>query len=95
MVNLEIIKLLKEKHPNLKLSQVKTIFELIFQELVDNLIKEKSIELRGFGRWSVKILKARYNARNPKNNEIIFVPQRKKISFKMSKELKYKINNLL
>ena len=41
---------------------------------------------------SVKTIKAKFNARNPRTNEIIYVPEKKKISFKMSKHLKEEIN---
>ena len=92
MVNSEIIKQLKKKYPNLKISHIKAIFELIFIEIATNLINEKPVELRQFGRWSVTKVKAKHNARNPRNNEILFIPEKKKISFKMSKELKYIIN---
>ena len=33
------------------------------------------------------------NARNPRTGETVFVPEKKKISFKMSKFLKDKINS--
>ena len=52
----------------------------------------KAVELRNFGRYSIKTIKAKYNARNPRTNEVIYVPEKKKISFKMSKHLKEEIN---
>ena len=60
--------------------------------LSKNLINNRPVELRNFGRYSIKTTKAKYNARNPKTNEIIYVPEKKKISFKMSKHLKEEIN---
>ena len=92
MVKSEIIKQLHQKHPSLKLSQIKTIFNIMFDTISDSLIKEKPVELRDFGRFSVKTIKAKYNARNPKTGEIIYVPEKKKVSFKMSKHLKQEIN---
>ena len=50
------------------------------------------MELRNFGRFSIKTIKAKYNARNPKTGEIIYVPKKKKVSFKMSKHLKQEVN---
>ena len=88
MVKSKIIKQLKKKHPVLKLSQVENIFNIIS----NGLAEEKSFELRDFGRFSIKTIKAKYNARNPKTGEIIYVPQKKKVSFKMSKHLKQEIN---
>ena len=92
MVKSEIIKLLHKKHPALKLSHIETIFDIMFNTISDGLIKEKPVELRDFGRFSVKTIKAKYNARNPKTGEIIYVPEKKKVSFKMSKHLKQEIN---
>ena len=92
MVKSEIIKQLHKKHPALKRIQIESIFDIMFNAISDNLIEEKSIELRDFGRFSVKTIKAKYNARNPKTGEAIYVPEKKKISFKMSKHLKQIIN---
>jgi len=88
----EIIKQLHKKHPALKRSQVEAIFDIMFNTISDSLIKEKPVELRNFGRFTIKIIKAKYNARNPKTGEIIYVPEKKKVSFKMSKHLKEEIN---
>jgi nucleoid DNA-binding protein len=63
--------------------------------LVKSEIIGRSVELRNFGRFSLKEIKAKYNARNPKTGEIIFVPEKKKVSFKMSKYLKQEINKKL
>ncbi len=92
MVKSEIIQKLKEKHPNLKKSQIEGILNVIFNTISKNLINNRPVELRNFGRYSIKTTKAKYNARNPKTNEIIYVPEKKKISFKMSKHLKEEIN---
>jgi nucleoid DNA-binding protein len=67
----------------------------MFNSISNSLIKGRSVELRNFGRFSLKEIKAKYNARNPKTGEIIFVPEKKKVSFKMSKYLKQEINKKL
>ena len=64
----------------------------MFSTISDSLVKKKSVELRDFGRFSIKTIKAKYNARNPKTGETIYVPEKKKVSFKMSKHLKQEIN---
>ena len=92
MVKSEIIKKLKEAHPNLKYSQIEDIFNIVFESIKTNLIKNRPVEIRNFGRYSIKNIKAKHNARNPKTNEVIYVPARKKIGFKMSKFLKNEIN---
>ncbi len=92
MVKSEIVKQLQKKHPALNHSQIKVIVDTMFDTINNSLIKDKPVELRGFGRFSIKTIKAKYNARNPKTGEIIYVPEKKKVSFKMSKHLKQQIN---
>ena len=95
MVKSEIIKQLHKKHSALKRSQIEAIFNIMFDTISESLIKEIPVELRDFGRFSVKTIKAKYNARNPKTGEIIYVAEKKKISFKTSKHLKQEINKKL
>ena len=92
MVKSEIIKQLHLKYPSLKRYQITKIVDLVFNNISDNLVKNKPIELRSFGRCSIKLIKDKHNARNPKTGEIIYVPVKKKVSFKMSKHLKEEIN---
>lgn len=49
---------------------------------------EVRIELRDFGVFEVKKTKAKPKARNPKTNETVFIPSRRKTHFKPSKRLK-------
>lgn len=46
------------------------------------------IEIRDFGVFEVKKTKAKPKARNPKTNEVIYVPEHRKTHFKPSKLLK-------
>ena len=46
------------------------------------------IEIRDFGVFEVKLTKAKPKARNPKTNEVIYVPEHRKTHFKPSKLLK-------
>jgi integration host factor subunit beta len=92
LVKSEIIKQLHKKYPNLNRSQIQIIVDIMFGTISESLVKHKPVELRDFGRFSIKTIKARYNARNPKTGEIIYVPEKKKVYFKMSKHLKQEIN---
>lgn len=49
---------------------------------------ECRIEIRDFGVFEVKETKAKPKARNPKTNEVIYVPAHRKTHFKPSKLLK-------
>ena len=94
MVRSEIISKLSDKiHHKLKKSELDQILEVIIQTIIEGTKNNRSIELRNFGRFSPKIIKARNNARNPKTQEIIETIEKKSISFKMSNDLKNEINN--
>ena len=92
MVKSDIIKELKKKHPNLRLSQIESILDLIFDTISKSLINNQSIEIRDFCRFSIRTTKARHNARNPRTGSVIYIPSKKKVFFKMSKHLKEEIN---
>ncbi len=49
---------------------------------------EVRIELRNFGVFEVKKTRAKPKARNPKTNETVFIPSRRKTHFKPSKRIK-------
>lgn len=57
-------------------------------EMMMSADPEVRIELRGFGVFEVKKTKAKPKARNPKTNETVFIPSRRKTHFKPSKRLK-------
>lgn len=58
------------------------------RELMEEADPEVRIELRDFGVFEVKKTKAKPQARNPKTNETVFIPARRKTHFKPSKRLR-------
>ena len=89
----KLIQELKKKHSNLKNSQISDIIDTILNSIEESLIKNQPVEIRNFGRLSIKEVKEKHNARNPKTGEIIYVPKREKVYFKISKYLKELINS--
>jgi nucleoid DNA-binding protein len=67
------------------------VIENFLEEVKSSLVKGNHLEIRGFVTFKVKICKAR-KARNPKTNEKVDVPTRKKAVFKVSKELTGTLN---
>lgn len=57
-------------------------------ELMMEADPERRIELRDFGVFEVKKTKAKPKARNPRTNETVFIPSRRKTHFKPSKRIK-------
>tara|TARA_Y100000746_G_C15044320_1_gene260908 strand:- start:28 stop:333 length:306 start_codon:yes stop_codon:yes gene_type:complete len=86
----DLIKQLSNKilfsHDDMKF-MVDNFFETILEILKQphDIIR---IEIRNFGIFEVKPTKAKPKARNPRTNEVIFVPAHKKIAFKPGKILK-------
>ncbi|MFN3597397.1 MAG: HU family DNA-binding protein [Rubricoccaceae bacterium] len=58
------------------------------RELMIEADPEVRIELRDFGVFEVKKTRAKPKARNPKTNETVFIPARRKTHFKPSKLLR-------
>ena len=74
--------------------RIKLILEAVLDNMNDIFMKDQSnirLEIRNFGVFEVKKTKPKPKARNPKTNEIIYVPPRRKISFKASKNLNKKL----
>ena len=57
-------------------------------DLMASADPEVRIELRDFGVFEVKKTKAKPKARNPKTNETVFIPARRKTHFRPGKRLR-------
>ena len=88
----EIIKDLKKINTELNQSELESIIDNFTVSIEKALLEGKSVELRGFGTFFVKKIKEKYNARNPKTSEIIYIPEKNKVRFKASKKLLELIN---
>jgi len=83
-----VTKKMGEEAADLRL--VSKIVNITFNSLRELMIKddtESRIEIRNFGVFEVKKTKAKPKARNPKTNQVIFVPPRRKTHFKPGKML--------
>lgn len=63
----------------------------IFTAMIDALVQDKGIEIRGFGSFSVRSYKA-YEGRNPRTGELVHVEPKKLPFFKVGKELRERVN---
>ena len=88
----KLIKQLNKKNSKLSRSEVETVIDTFSSNIVKALKEGKKVELSGFGTFFVKKIKENYSARNPKTRELIYVPEKNKVRFKASKNLKKKIN---
>ena len=92
MVLSGIEKSLADQHPSILKTDIRRITTIILTEITEALGKSQSVELRGFGRFSVVIKKSRI-ARNPHDGSRVDVSSKKAIKWKCSKKLFNLINN--
>ena len=67
---------------------IHVIVDKIFEEIKAGLLKDKIIELRGFGTFELRTRKGREKAHNPKTGEIVSVSSHGVAVFRPGKELK-------
>ena len=79
---------------NLTHDEMKLILDTTLGIMAEMLTEERSrirIELRNFGVFEVKPAKAKPRARNPRTNEEVYVPPRRKIHFKPGKIIRQEL----
>ena len=91
MVRSELLQKMCNLHPNIVRRDMKKILEIIFLEITRALCEGKNIEIRGFGTYKIVKRKARIG-RNPKNSELVQIPKKKAIKWKISKTFFYRLN---
>ena len=92
IVKSKLLKQLSINYPNFLKKDLSKFIDIILEEIKRALKRSDSVELRNFGRFSVKTQKASIR-RNPRTGEKVSVPEKKVISWKMSKDMFKKINN--
>ena len=79
---------------NLTHDEMKIILDTTLDTMTEILTKDQSrirIELRNFGIFEVKPTRAKPKARNPRTNEEVYVPPRRKIHFKPGKIIRQEL----
>lgn len=67
--------------------QTKTTVNVMLSVMADSLRAGQNITITGFGTFRVVTRSAR-SGRNPQNGEVIQIPERRKVMFKASKQLR-------
>ena len=91
MVRSELLQKLCNLYPNILRKDIEKILEIIFLEIAKALREGKNIEIRGFGTYKIVKRKARIG-RNPKNSELVQIPAKKAIRWKISKTFFNRLN---
>ena len=91
MVRSELLQKMCNLYPNILRKDIEKVLEIIFHEFTEALCRRENIEIRGFGIFKITVRKARVG-RNPKNSELVQIPEKKAIKWKMSKALFSRLN---
>ena len=91
MVRSELLHQLCNLHPNILRRDMEKIMEIILHEIIETLREGNNIEIRGFGTYKIANRKARIG-RNPKNSELVQIPEKKAIKWKISKDFFNRLN---
>ena len=91
MVKSELLQKMRNLHPNILSRDMEKVFEIIFLEFTKAFCRDENVEIRGFGTYKIAKRKARIG-RNPKNSQLVQVPEKKMIKWKMSKTFFNRLN---
>ena len=92
IVKSKLLQQLKKSYPNFSNKDLDRLVSIVLNEIKRALRRGDGVELRNFGTFRTKTQKSSIR-RNPRTNEKVSVPEKKVISWKMSKEMFKKINN--
>ena len=78
-----------ENDLNLQINE--SFFNRFFELIELSISKHQNIELRNFGIFKTKLMPPRYGS-NPRNKKKFYIPSKWKMAFKLSENLKKKLN---
>lgn len=92
MTKSELIRLLNEKLPELEKKDVELAFNCILEQMIDALIQDERIEIRGFGSFNLRHHAPRIG-HNPKTGAAVNLPEKAIVHFKPGKEIRDRVNS--
>ncbi len=92
MVKSELVRVLNEKLPELRESDVELAVNCMLEQMIAALAIGERIEVRGFGSFSVRQRPPRL-ARNPKTGEAVNLPAKTAVHFKPGKEIRDRVDS--
>jgi nucleoid DNA-binding protein len=73
--------------------QTKVVVQKTMDAILESLLTDRRIELRGFGVFEV-VKRAARNGRNPRTGEPVFVPEKLVVTFKSSDEVNERVQGI-
>ena len=74
--------------------ETETVMNGVMGTIIDSLANNEKVELRGFGTFGIKHRMPK-KARNPGTGEPVFLPERFVPTFKPSKLMRLRVNDLI
>jgi len=91
MIKSELILRLAAQNRHLYERDCEAVVNTILDRIADALVAGDRVELRGFGTFTTKEMRAR-QGRNPRTGESVVVNEKKAVHFKSGKEIRERIN---
>lgn len=91
MIKSELLRILKEKFPELQTGDVELALNCLLEQLASALASGERIEIRGFGGFTLQHRAPRLG-RNPKTGVAVHLPAKVKVHFKPGKDMKDRVN---
>jgi integration host factor subunit beta len=93
MIRSELVLRLAELNPHLYQKDCEAVVDAVLDKITDALAAGGRVEIRGFGAFSTKDLRAR-QGRNPKTGESVAVREKKALHFKAGKDIQQRLNSV-
>jgi integration host factor subunit beta len=91
MIRSELVLRLAAQNPQLYQKDCEAVVNAMLGRIVDALVNGDRVEIRGFGAFSVKELRAR-QGRNPRTGESVAVREKKGVYFRPGKDIRQQLN---
>ncbi len=88
----DLIRSVQVRYPRMELTEATAIVDTVLSEVMQKISEGHRVEIRRFGSFSPRKLATRIGY-NPKTGEMIAVPAKKSVHFKMGTDLAKKMNN--
>jgi integration host factor subunit beta len=90
MIRSELVLRLAAQNPHLYEKDCEAVVKAILGRIEDALANGDRVEIRGFGAFSTKDLRAR-QGRNPRTGDSVVVAEKKAVHFKPGKEIRQRL----
>jgi len=91
VIKSQLVLRIAAQNPHLYHRDVEKVVNAILDEIVSAMARRDRVELRGFGRFVVKVRAARVG-RNPKTGVEVHVPEKVMPAFKPGKDIRERLN---